>query len=313
MSTSSTNSPFRIREADLRELERNEEFMVLRQRLERIEQETGTLSFCPFHQQSCSPEELSAFRLHRDILHAIFAPLFKIHKYATQVASHLLQDRKSADAELAFRGDARSAYSWLNCFLAEEHDWCSTQGCPACVVLYVLDSEPTIRITAVACLLSDYIQETVVPDAKRRLLSFDFWLGAVETAVREDQFWGDAFWPEIEYRAWALENGIKQLISQCLELRDHKEVHMDRVHPGCTTSCVAARGPCRYHVRTIALQPSSMARRQLRMTREEQEWISRAVVSYWRLLCRNGQRLKPLELTMHSPRPTFPRTRSLTS
>ncbi|GAD96782.1 conserved hypothetical protein [Paecilomyces variotii No. 5] len=236
MSTSGTNSPFRIRGADLRELERNEEFTALRQLLERIERETDALSFCPFHQQSCSAEEQSSFRLHRDILHAIFAPLFKIHKYTTQVASHVLQDRKSADTELAFRGDARSAYSWLNCFLAEEHDWCSTQGCPACVVLYVLDSEPTIRITAVACLLSNYIQETIIPDTKRRLPSFDFWMGALETAVREDQFWGDAFWPEIEYRAWALENGIKQLISQSLELRDHKEVQKDRLRSGCTTS-----------------------------------------------------------------------------
>lgn len=240
--------------------------------------------------------------------------MFQIHKYASQIASHVLQDRKSADTELAFRGEARNAYSWLNCFLTEEHDWCSTQGCPACVVSYVLDSEPTVRFTVVACLLANYLQETMIPDAKRRLPSFDSWLSAVETAVREDQFWGDTFWPDIEYRAWALESGIKQLISQCLELRDHSETQKDRLRSDCTTSCVVARGSCRYHSRTIALQPSSMARRQLKMTREEREWISKMITAYWRFLCRNTHKIKPLEIAMNpAPSSPVPRTRSLTS
>lgn len=152
--------------------------------------------------------------------------MFLLHTQASRIASDVLPTQRAAEPERAFRGGARSAYSWLHCVLSEEHDWYMTERCPACIVLHVMHSEPTIRFIAVACLLSDHLQGHDVPHGKRRLPSFDFWLEALETAVREDSFWGDGFWPEIEYRACSLTDGVKQLALQCLELQsstDHQD------------------------------------------------------------------------------------------
>ena len=42
----------------------------------------------------------------------------------------MLGDRNIFDLELIFRGEARGAFAWLQCFIAEEEDWCRTRGCP---------------------------------------------------------------------------------------------------------------------------------------------------------------------------------------
>jgi hypothetical protein len=34
------------------------------------------------------------------------------------------------ELELAFRGDARDAFVWLHCLMAEERAWCAAEGCP---------------------------------------------------------------------------------------------------------------------------------------------------------------------------------------
>ncbi|KAL2008151.1 hypothetical protein VTN00DRAFT_8133 [Thermoascus crustaceus] len=314
MSTASTASPFRI-SVEEEELARNEAFRSIRQRLERSEQENGALRFCQFHQHWCCDQEQSTFRLHRDILHALLLPLSQFHRQASQIASRTLPSRKAVEPELAFRGEARSAFSWLHCILTEEQDWCSTEGCPACVVLHVLHSEPTIRIVAVACLLSDHLQDTDLVEVSHRLPTFDFWMGALETAVREDPFWGDAFWPDIEYRACGLEVGIKQLVLQCLELRGVEEA--DEKHQGSRALCTTTTGAVitRYPYRSYhgALQISSLTRRQLRMSWEEQQWLSKMIVACWRALCCRVK-VKKLEFPGRArPITPAPRTRSITS
>ena len=130
------------------------------------------------------------------------------------MAASVLPSQRAAEPERAFRGEARSAYSWLHCVLSEEHDWYLTERCPACISFHVLHSEPTIRFIAVASLLSDHLQDFEFHSSEKQLPSFDFWLEALETAVREDPFWGDDFWPDIEYRACLLTDGVKQLIMQ---------------------------------------------------------------------------------------------------
>lgn len=137
----------------------------------------------------------------------------------------MLPRHKGAECERAFRGEARGAYAWLHSILSEEHDWYLTERCPACIVLHVMNSEPTIRFVAVACLLSDHLQGLDLPSAKRRLPNFDFWYESLENAVREDTFWGEGFWPDIEYRACALTDGVKQLVLQCLELQAALDRH----------------------------------------------------------------------------------------
>lgn len=182
-------------------------------------------SFCTSHRYSCSDEEQESFRLHRDIIHTLLLPLFLLHNQASRVAVSMLPGHKATESERAFRGEARDAYAWLHCIFSEEHDWYMTERCPACIGLHVLHSEPTIRFVAVACLLSDDLLNPGLLNSSRRLPSFNFWLEALEMAVREDPFWGADCWPDIEYRACSLINGVQMLSLQCLEFQTALDRH----------------------------------------------------------------------------------------
>lgn len=57
-------------------------------------------------------------------------PVLEIHCRATDLAKSILGDGKIWDLELAFRGEARGAFAWLQCFIAEAEDWCLARGCP---------------------------------------------------------------------------------------------------------------------------------------------------------------------------------------
>ena len=57
-------------------------------------------------------------------------PVLEIYRQASQLAESFLCPRSIFDLELAFRGEARGAFSWLQCLIVEEEDWCSTRGCP---------------------------------------------------------------------------------------------------------------------------------------------------------------------------------------
>ncbi|KAL2859853.1 uncharacterized protein BJX67DRAFT_376001 [Aspergillus lucknowensis] len=231
----STICPFRISEPASDKLARNESFRAIRDNLRRQELGSEAPSFCTSHRFSCSNEAKEAFRLHRDIIHTLLLPLFLLHDQASRLSARILPSNKGAEPERAFRGEARSAYAWLHCIFSEEHDWYLTERCPACIVLHVLHSEPTIRFVAVACLLSDHLLNPGLLNAGRRLPNFDFWLEALEMAVREDPFWGADCWPDIEYRACFLTDGVKQLVLQCLEF----QTALDRQSTQSITSCKA--------------------------------------------------------------------------
>lgn len=133
----------------------------------------------------------------------------------------MLGDRNIFDLELVFRGEARGAFAWLQCFVAEEKDLCSTRGClgtsllhlmtvtthvlrsTACVVEHVLQAEPTIRIVLTACRLAESLRRaSETPDI---LPVFDFWLSSLRTALDEDPFWGPAFWKDLKSRGQCME------------------------------------------------------------------------------------------------------------
>ncbi|KAL6239959.1 hypothetical protein BDW75DRAFT_226687 [Aspergillus navahoensis] len=215
----STPCPFRISRCASDKLARNEAFRAVRDNLRRQELGSKAPSFCSSHRYSCSKDAQEAFRLHRDIIHTLLLPLFLLHNQASRAAVNILPAHKGAEPERAFRGEARDAYAWLHCIFSEEHDWYLTERCPACIVLHVLHSEPTIRFVAVACLLSgDLLNPGLVnSNSNRRLPNFDFWLEALETAVSEDPFWGPGCWPDIEYRACSLIQGIQMLRLQCMQ------------------------------------------------------------------------------------------------
>jgi hypothetical protein len=171
-------------------------------------------------------EVQSTFTLHRDILHTVLLPVRLICAKAAHYARSILSfhqpncpRRLAADLEVAFRGQARSAFSWIQCFTSQERDWVLTKGCPACVVLKTLNDESFIRIIVAACRASGYLRNHVQSQGVVATMpDTSFWLTAVRHAVTEDSFWGFQFWTEIEARAINLELGIQELVSQCLLL-----------------------------------------------------------------------------------------------
>lgn len=284
-----TVSPFRISHRDQLELERNEAFRAMRDQLHRQECGTEKPSFCSTHRQECTSSEQDSFRLHRDIIHTLLVPLFLINHQAQRIAARALPSTKGAEPERAFRGEARSAFAWLHCILIEEHDWYLTARCPACIVNHVLHSEPTIRFVTVAAQLAGARS------------GFGCWLAALETAVREDPFWGDVFWPEIEERASRLTEGVQQLVRQCHELRT-------TLDSPCASPPLAKAAPVcdrSASVCTIPIKTSSFARKQVRLSREEQRYRSHLAWNAWN--CSRELR-QPL-----GGAPTQSRQRSMTS
>ena len=85
--------------------------------------------FCEHHNPS-NEAEIEAWLLQRDITHALILPILKIQHHATQIAKSALGNRNIFDLELVFRGEARGAFAWLQCFIAEEERWCAAEGCP---------------------------------------------------------------------------------------------------------------------------------------------------------------------------------------
>ncbi|KAJ5103535.1 hypothetical protein N7532_004064 [Penicillium argentinense] len=291
MMADDTSSPFHISYRDQLDLEQNEAFRAMREQLRRQDCGMEGPSFCTEHHHSCSSIDQDTFRLHRDIIHTLLVPLFLINHQAERIAARALPSKKGAEPERAFRGEARSAFAWLHCILTEEHDWYLTARCPACIVLHVLHSEPTIRFVTVAAQLAG-------PRS-----GFDCWLVALETAVRQDPFWGDAFWPDIEERASRLTDGVQQLVCQCRELRTTLEspvatVPMAKPIPVCDRS----NATC-----TIAIKPSSFARKQVRLGREEQRYRSHMVWNSWNDCSRE------LRQPLGGAVPTQSRRRSMTS
>ncbi|KAE8149748.1 hypothetical protein BDV25DRAFT_123100 [Aspergillus avenaceus] len=303
MSTSGIVSPFRLSRRDQEKLARNEAFGAVREHLKRQEMGMNAPSFCSFHRHSCSDQEQESFRLHRDIVHTVLLPLFLLHHQASRVAARALPTHKAAESERAFRGEARSAYAWLHCILSEEHDWYLTERCPACIVLHVLHSEPTIRFVAVACLLSDHLQGLDLLHDNGRLPSFDFWLEALEMAVRDDPFWGEDFWPDIEYRACALTDGVKQLVLQCLELKSALERQSYQSQ---------SYDPSAYFRRESSRQQShpsmKLSSSASRMTGEEQKILSKVAANR----CMQSY-LQDRPQRFHVRRHADPRRRSVTS
>lgn len=145
-----------------------------------------------------------------------------------------------------------------------------TERCPTCIVSHVLHSEPTIRFVAVACLLSEHFQALEAGGPQKQLPSFEFWFEALETAVREDPFWGDDFWPDIEYRACTLTDGVKQLVLQCWELRaalsrqtyESSSLYERNGHYRC--------GSQQQINMVVVDSPTTLARKHARMTNKDQ-------------------------------------------
>ncbi|MCJ1261203.1 hypothetical protein MMC22_001067 [Lobaria immixta] len=264
----SRKSPFSVHEDDVGRLGSCEAFQIIRSLL--IRQKDST--FCSFH-RTASKEDEEAWLLQRDITHALVLPVIEIYRYASQLARSVLGNRNIFDLELVFRGEARGAFSWLQCFIVEEENWCSTRGCPACVVNYVLQAEPTIRMVLLACRLSQSLRRS--PGEPSPVL--DFWLSSLRRALDEDPFWGPGFWKDVEARASTLENGIQQLVRQCHDLESRTPRNKNRAGLGRATT---------YSFREVSktsteLQSSKLANRHTSLANEGNSLAHRIVLACW--------------------------------
>ncbi|KAL9017715.1 MAG: hypothetical protein Q9185_004990 [Variospora sp. 1 TL-2023] len=117
--------PFAVSKKDISQLRSCEAFQIVRGLL--IDQDDQ--AFCDQHCHDCRDDK-DAWLLQRDITYALILPVLEIYRHAVRVAKALLGNRHVFDLELVFRGEARGAFSWLQCFVMEEEDWCLTKGCP---------------------------------------------------------------------------------------------------------------------------------------------------------------------------------------
>lgn len=253
-----------------------------------------SISFCTNHFQ-CEPSAKAAFLLHRDILHALVVPIVALFTRASALASAALCTQKSEDLELAFAGEARGAFICLQCFIAEETDWCSTRGCPACVVTATLSTESHLRLTIAASLLSTagVASPDSTPTAEeptdRTLPPLPHILPALRAALSADPFWNDTHdaWPYLLSRATQLSAGIQALIAECVNLESLVSSPMSErpaqgqkrglTHPivpfVATGQAVEEKG--------VKLRKSKLAKRQLRLKDEEMELMRRVALQCW--------------------------------
>jgi hypothetical protein len=274
--------------------------------------------YCSVH--SCLSQETKlTFDLHRDILHVLLLPIRQICSEAAGYARRTLpwsrhssprpSCRTSVDLEVAFRGQARSAFSWLQCFIREECDWMAAKGCATCVVLRTLQDEPFIRLVVAACRVSSYLHDLLESRGEQLSLpDFSFWLDAIRCAVTEDAFWGIHFWYDIEARAMGLEAGIQELVTQCLSQptpQEHKPGAQNR-SVSAETSLVWRRG----------VANGSMVKRQRRLREEEERWLEKIVDAYWSAILTDAarrRRLMSLTKWQQQHAPCMARARSMTS
>jgi hypothetical protein len=218
-------------------------------------------------------------------------PVVELYKEASTLAAAALCSQVPEELEVAFKGEARFAFLWLQCFITEEEDWCHTRGCPACNTLQTLSTELTIRGAITSALLS--ARETPVPDTpsseteseaeeQPSLPDFSIILGALEQAMDNDAFWGPGHYTQILARSKRLVAGIQELMSQCQVLESlvsstppsPGDMGLRRGH----TIDMLAPGESS---KEIKLKKGAVARRQAKLKDEQGAMIMRMALQTW--------------------------------
>lgn len=186
--------------------------------------------------------------------------------------------------EYAFSGPARSAFVWLQCFLssAKERDWCYTRGCPVCVVDHSLDSEFSIRLLYAACLLSDVHYPFTLEGPT--LPSFTFFLDSLARAIQTDPLFGDDFFELMQPKAMQTVNGVEDLMRQCLDLdvaMSAASTPSDPSSPDASAPGSPVLAPLGGTPNGMRVKRSKMARRQMRVKVEEEQWMQEMVKKCW--------------------------------
>ncbi|KAL9594761.1 MAG: hypothetical protein Q9219_006847 [cf. Caloplaca sp. 3 TL-2023] len=276
--------PFNLNTKDISRLRKCEAFQIIRALL--VDQENH--EFCDLHSTD-SRKDKEAWLLQRDITYALTLPVLEIYRHAAQLAKALLGNRHIFDLELVFRGEARGTFSWLQCFVMDEEDWCLTRGCPGCVVSHAIQAEPTIRMILVACRLSSSLRHQ---RNASHLPIFDFWSDVMKKTLDEDPFWGPGLWKNFSARAAELESGIEELVRQCIELAPVAANAAARADHSPPTS------PNK-HVFGRASQP---------LLQQPTRWVPSIVSGCWTTLLADATQTRRMEASPDvSPRPALTR------
>ncbi|KAI4243966.1 MAG: hypothetical protein L6R40_003177 [Gallowayella cf. fulva] len=289
--------PFEVSKKDVSRLRSCEAFQIIRALL--VDRED--VEFCDNHNLD-SREDKEAWLLQRDITYALIVPVLEIYRHATQTAKALLGNRHIFDLELVFRGEARGAFSWLQCFVMEEEDWCLTRGCPGCVVSHALVAEPTIRLILVACHLSSTLSNATssLPyHPHHRATSpplLDFWQHSLKKALDEDPFWGPDLWRTFEARAKALERGIEELVKQCINFAP-----LAAAAAAATANAATAEdeSPPQSPKHGISNLPPVASKEQ-----EQRDWMPSVVLGCWTTLladAKEAKRVRPSSSAFRHP------------
>ncbi|SMQ45290.1 unnamed protein product [Zymoseptoria tritici ST99CH_3D7] len=269
-STMPDASPFQLREEDLETLSQSDGFTILRQHLA----QHYTYDLCEIH-SPCHVGNIEKWLIVRDVLHALLVPIVELFDKACGVAAIATGANRLEDLEYAFTGPSRGAFVWLQCFFSseKERDWALTRGCPACVADHCLDSEFSVRLLHAACLLSDVHYPFTMEGPT--LPSFIFFLESLEQAINEDEIFGDDFYERMMPKAIMTRDGIEDLIHQCIELDIvlSQPSSPDSSSPTSSATASPVIGPCGGQP-GMKIKRSKMAKRQMKLQREEEAWIA---------------------------------------
>lgn len=174
----------------------------------------------------------------------------------------------------------------------------------ACVVSYVLEAEPTIRLVLVACRLSQSFRQP----HKGSSPVLDFWLSSLRRALDEDPFWGPGVWKDLEIRASRLGTGIQQLVRQCHELESlipGREIYR------CTNNSSKYLG-WEASASSMRVQRPKLAQRPVTLVSEENTWMQKIIMGCWTTLLADAAQARRTE-SVSKPRIKPARARSHTS
>lgn len=229
-------------------------------------------------------------------------PVIELQRRASTLASTALRTPKTEHLERAFAGEARGAFTWLQCFATgDDAAWCHTQGCPACIVTLTLATEAHVRLTIAASLVSTAgytspgssrasspgMEDAPSPSSPSSPADSDshsqgshpslppipHLLPALRAALASDPFWGPDYWPNLLSRATHLSAGIQALMTDC--------VHLEALVSGSRASAsplLYLQSPTEPGMR---LRKSKLAQRQLRMRGEEMAYMQRCAMQTW--------------------------------
>lgn len=253
-----------------------------RQRQRHRPADTPPARLCAEHATPTSALPTDLHLLTRDILHALLVPIVELFDKATAIALAATHASRLEQLEHCYTGAARSAFLWLQCFLASEREraWCHARGCPACAGAHALDSEFRARLLAAACLLSDVHYPFTLEGPT--LPSFRFFLAALERALARDALYGADFVERMRPKALATRNGIEELIYQCIEL---DTLLSQPSSPSTATSPAVSLPPSPVlgaaGGKGMKVKRSKLAKRQMRLEAEEEAWMEQMLRRCW--------------------------------